>query len=185
MTLFFTMLVPGILAAVAITGTVKRVDVYQGLADGAVDGMKILVRILPALVGLLTAVHMLRASGLLDWLAQALSPVLHLLGIPPETVGLMLIRPISGSGALGVGSELIQRYGPRFPHRPHSGGDAGQHGDDLLHHRRLLRRCRHPEHPLRHSGGAVCGSVWIRGCQLGSAPVFRRMNCQSCVSMLE
>ena len=112
MTLFFTMLVPGILAAVAITGTVKRVDVYQGLADGAVDGMKILIRILPALVGLLTAVHMLRASGLLDWLAQALSPVLHLLGIPPETVGLMLIRPISGSGALGVGSELIQRYGP-------------------------------------------------------------------------
>ena len=112
MTLFFTMLVPGILAAVAITGTVKRVDVYQGLADGAVDGMKILIRILPALVGLLTAVHMLRASGLLDWLAQALSPVLHLLGIPPETVGPMLIRPISGSGALGVGSELIQRYGP-------------------------------------------------------------------------
>ena len=101
MTLFFTMLVPGILAAVAITGTVKRVDVYQGLADGAVDGMKILIRILPALVGLLTAVHMLRASGLLGWL-----------GIPPETVGLMLIRPISGSGALGVGSELIQRYGP-------------------------------------------------------------------------
>ena len=111
MTLFFSMLVPGILAAVAITGTVKKVDVYQGLADGAMEGMKILLRILPALVGLLTAVHMLRASGLLDWLAQALAPVLHLLGIPPETVGLLLIRPVSGSGALGVGSELIQRYG--------------------------------------------------------------------------
>ena len=92
MTLFFSMLVPGILAAVAITGTVKKVDVYQGLADGAMEGMKILLHILPALVGLLTAVHMLRASGLLDWLAQALAPV-------------------SGSGALGVGSELIQRYG--------------------------------------------------------------------------
>ena len=112
MTLFFALLVPGILAAVAITGTVKKVDVYQGLADGAMDGMKILLRILPALVGLLTAVHMLRASGLLDWLAQALAPVLHLLGIPPETVGLLLIRPVSGSGALGVGSELIQSYGP-------------------------------------------------------------------------
>ncbi len=60
MTLFFSMLVPGILAAVAITGTVKKVDVYQGLADGAMEGMKILLRILPALVGLLTAVHMLR-----------------------------------------------------------------------------------------------------------------------------
>lgn len=103
MTLFFALLVPGILAAVAITGTVKKVDVYQGLADGAMDGMKILLRILPALVGLLTAVHMLRASGLLDWLAQALAPVLHLLGIPPETVGLLLIRPVSGSGALGWG----------------------------------------------------------------------------------
>ena len=112
MTLFFSMLVPGILAAVAITGTVKKVDVYQGLADGAMEGMKILLRILPALVGLLTAVHMLRASGLLDWLAQALAPVLHLLGIPPETVGLLLIRPVSGSGALGGGAELIQRYGP-------------------------------------------------------------------------
>ena len=112
MTLFFTMLVPGILAAVAITGTVKRVDVYQGLADGAVDGMKILVRILPALVGLLTAVHMLRASGLLDWLAQALSPVLHLLGIPPETAALLLVRPVSGSGALAVGSELMAAHGP-------------------------------------------------------------------------
>ena len=106
------MLVPGILAAVAITGTVKKVDVYQGLADGAMEGMKILLRILPALVGLLTAVHMLRASGLLDWLAQALAPVLHLLGIPPETVGLLLIRPVSGSGALAVGSEIMQTYGP-------------------------------------------------------------------------
>ena len=106
------MLVPGILAAVAITGTVKRVDVYQGLADGAVDGMKILIRILPALVGLLTAVHMLRASGLLDWLAQALSPVLHLLGIPPETAMLVLIRPISGSAALAVGADLMAAYGP-------------------------------------------------------------------------
>ena len=105
----------GICAAKVLRRVWRRRDVtvfFTMLADGAVDGMKILVRILPALVGLLTAVYMLRASGLLDWLAQALSPVLHLLGIPPETVGLMLIRPISGSGALGVGSELIQRYGP-------------------------------------------------------------------------
>lgn len=112
MDLLFTMLVPAILAAVAITGVMKKVDVYQGLSDGAMEGVKILLRILPSLVGLLTAVYMLRASGLLDWLAQGLEPLLRLLGIPPETIGLMLIRPISGSGALGVGSELIQSYGP-------------------------------------------------------------------------
>lgn len=112
MDLLFALLVPAILAVVAITGTVKKVDVYQGLSDGAMEGIKILLRILPSLVGLLTAVYMLRASGLLDLLAQGLEPLLCLLGIPPETVGLMLIRPISGSGALGVGAELIQSYGP-------------------------------------------------------------------------
>ena len=112
MELFFVLLIPLILAAVAVTGTVKGVDVYEGLSTGALDGLRILVRILPPLVGLMTAVYMLRASGLLDLAARGLAPVLHFLGIPPETIGLLLIRPISGSGALGVGSELIQSYGP-------------------------------------------------------------------------
>ncbi len=112
MDLFFVMLIPMILAGVAIIGTVKGVDVYDGLSAGALDGLKILVRILPPLVGLMTAVYMLRASGMLDLAAKALAPGLHWLGIPSETIGLLMIRPISGSGALGVGSELIQSYGP-------------------------------------------------------------------------
>ena len=104
--------IPCLLAGVALYALTRRVDVYAALTQGAGEGLAVVAKILPALVGLLTAVHMLRASGLLDWLAQALSPVLHLLGIPPETVGLMLVRPISGSAALGVGSELISTYGP-------------------------------------------------------------------------
>lgn len=112
MDLFLVMLIPLILAVVAIVGTIKKVDVYTGLSTGALEGLRILVRILPPLVGLMTAVYMLRASGLLELAAKGLAPVLHLLGIPPETIGLVLIRPISGSGALGVGSELIQSYGP-------------------------------------------------------------------------
>ena len=55
---------------------------------------------------------MLRASGALELLTHALTPVLTILGIPPETVGLLLIRPVSGSGALAVGSEIMQTYGP-------------------------------------------------------------------------
>jgi spore maturation protein B len=55
---------------------------------------------------------MLRASGALELAAGALAPVLNALGIPPETVGLMLVRPISGSAALGAGAELINTYGP-------------------------------------------------------------------------
>ncbi len=112
MTLFTTMLVPVLLAVVALYGCWKRVDVYAALSDGAMDGLKILLRILPPLVGLFTVMYMFRASGAPELLAGWLEPVLNRLGIPPETIALVLLRPISGSGALGVGSELIQTYGP-------------------------------------------------------------------------
>jgi len=112
MGLFFTMLVPLVIASVALYAVCHRVDVYDALITGAGGGLEILLRIFPALVGLLTAVYMLRASGALELAAQALAPCLDALGIPPETVGLMLVRPISGSAALGAGAELIQTYGP-------------------------------------------------------------------------
>lgn len=112
MELFFVLLIPLILAAVAVTGTVKGVDVYEGLSTGALDGLRILVRILPPLVGLMTAVYMLRASGALELAARALAPAMERLGLPPELLPLMLVRPISGSAALGVGAELISTYGP-------------------------------------------------------------------------
>ena len=106
------LLVPAIIAGVSCYGMAKKVDVYDALLQGAAKGLEILWRILPALVTLLTVVAMLRASGALEVAAKALSPVLGLLGIPPETMGLMLVRPISGSAALGGGSELITTYGP-------------------------------------------------------------------------
>ena len=107
-----SLVVPVLLAAVAAVGLGKRVDVYSALLQGAAKGLEILWKILPALVTLLTVVAMLRASGALELLARVLAPVMNLLGIPPETVALMLVRPISGSAALGVGSELITTYGP-------------------------------------------------------------------------
>ena len=110
MELFFTMLVPLIIAAVALYGMARRVDVYDALVQGAGEGLGVLLRIVPPLVGLLTAVYMLRASGALE--LAALAPVLTALGIPPETVALLLVRPVSGSAALGVGAELIATYGP-------------------------------------------------------------------------
>lgn len=112
MQLVLDLLVPGIIAGVSCYGMAKRVDVYDALLQGAAKGLEILLRILPALVTLLTVVAMLRASGALELAAELLAPALEWLGIPPETVGLMLVRPISGSAALGVGSELITTYGP-------------------------------------------------------------------------
>ena len=110
--MLITMVVPFILGGVALLGMARGVDVYAALLAGAEEGLGVLARIVPALVGLLTAVYMLRASGALTLAAQALAPVLSALGIPPETVALLLVRPVSGSAALGVGAELISTYGP-------------------------------------------------------------------------
>ena len=112
MDLLFTMVVPLTLAGVALYAAGRRVDVYSALVQGAGTGLETLVRIAPSLVGLLTAVYMLRASGALDLLAEALAPALERLGLPAELLPLMLVRPVSGSAALGVGAELIETYGP-------------------------------------------------------------------------
>ena len=110
--MLFTMIVPLTIAFVAVYGCARRVDVYGSLIQGAGDGLQVMLRIVPAMIALLTAVSMLRASGALELAAQVLGPVLHALGIPPETIALLLVRPVSGSAALGVGADLISAYGP-------------------------------------------------------------------------
>ena len=112
MDLFFTMLVPFTIGSIAVYAACRRVDVYSALVKGAGSGLDTLLRIVPALIGLMTAVYMLRASGALELLAVALAPVLDRLGLPSELLPLMLVRPVSGSAALGVGAELISTYGP-------------------------------------------------------------------------
>ncbi len=112
MELLLAMLVPGLMVGVAVYGAVRGVDVYAALVKGAGGGLETLARIVPALVALMTAVSMLRASGALELLAGGLAPVLEKVGLPPELLPLMLVRPVSGSAALGVGAELISAYGP-------------------------------------------------------------------------
>lgn len=106
------LVVPLILSAVAVYGMWKRVDIYGALTEGAGEGLRVLVRIAPTLVCLLTAVYMLRASGTIEMLGAMLAPFLELVGLPGELLPLMLVRPVSGSAALGVGAELIHTYGP-------------------------------------------------------------------------
>ena len=104
-------IVPLILAVTAIAALGKREKSYDILVDGAREGFRLLLTIAPALVVLLSAVGMLRASGALEAFSSILSPVLEFVGIPPETVLLLLVRPISGSAALAIGAELISEYG--------------------------------------------------------------------------
>ena len=108
-------LVPLILLAVSALALRKKEDPYSLMLEGAAEGLQVLASILPSLILLLTAVHMLQASGAVEILSQVLSPVFSFFGIPPETALLVLIRPISGSAALAVGSELMVRYGVDSP----------------------------------------------------------------------
>ena len=104
-------LVPLILLGVSLAALWKQENSYEILLSGTADGLRLLATILPAMILLLTAVTMFRASGGAELLGKALSPVFSLFGIPPECAMLVLVRPISGSAALAVGSELMARYG--------------------------------------------------------------------------
>ena len=104
-------IVPGILLFSSAAALRKKENAYDLMLEGGAEGLKLLVSIVPALILLLTAVHMLKASGAVELFSRLLSPFFSLLGIPVETAMLVLIRPISGSAALAVGADLMAQYG--------------------------------------------------------------------------
>lgn len=105
------LLIPGLLTLTACFALRRRQDVFSAMTDGAAQGLRLLVSIVPSLIVLLCGVNMLRASGALDLLAQALGPVCRRVGLPPELLPLMLVRPFSGSATLAVGADLMGQYG--------------------------------------------------------------------------
>lgn len=105
------LLIPLLMIGVALAALAKRQEVYPALLEGGLEGLKLLLSITPALVMLLTAVHMLRASGAIDLLTRLLTPLARVLAIPAETLPLVLLRPFSGSAALAVGAELMAVHG--------------------------------------------------------------------------
>ncbi|WP_240610803.1 spore maturation protein [Ammonifex thiophilus] len=104
--------IPGLILLVLVVAFCRRLPVYELFIAGAQDGFEIAVRTIPYLVAMLVAVSIFRASGALDLLVKLLSPVLSPLGIPPEVLPHALLRPLSGSAALGVATDIIRTYGP-------------------------------------------------------------------------
>lgn len=89
----------------------KKIPLYDTFIDGAKEGFDVGVKIIPYLVGILVAIGMFRASGAIDFLAHSLKPLLNLIGMPADVLPLAIIRPLSGSGALGITSEIASKYG--------------------------------------------------------------------------
>ena len=109
------LLIPALLLAVSALALSRGTDVYDALLTGGGEGLRLAGRILPALVVLLAAVELLRQSGAMEALSAFLAPAAKLAGLPPETLPLVLIRPLSGSAALAVGADLIAVSGPDSP----------------------------------------------------------------------
>ena len=108
-------IVPLILLISSLLVLRRKESAYDLLLNGASEGLKLLLSIVPSLIMLLTAVSMLRASGAVGLISDFLAPVFAFFGIPPETAILVLVRPLSGSAALAVGAELMAQYGPDSP----------------------------------------------------------------------
>lgn len=93
-------------------GLFKKVKVYEVFVEGAKDGFNTAIRIIPYLVAMLAAIGIFRASGALELLIALLTPITSLIGMPPETLPMALMRPLSGSGSLGIMTELMNVHGP-------------------------------------------------------------------------
>jgi spore maturation protein B len=104
--------VPAFLLGIPLYGAAKRVPVYESFVEGAKEGFQVGVRIIPYLVAILVAVGMLRAAGAIDLLAGWLDPLLQRIGMPGEILPLAIMRPLSGSGSMGLVTELVKTHGP-------------------------------------------------------------------------
>ena len=103
--------IPLMLVGFPLYGLFKRVPVYESFVVGAREGFQVAVRIIPYLVAILFAVAMFRASGAMDALTAALSPILGPLGFPPEVLPMAIVRPLTGSGSAAIVVDMISRYG--------------------------------------------------------------------------
>ncbi len=104
--------IPFVVAAVVVYGLVKGVNIFDAFIEGARDGLKVAYKIAPTMVAIMPCLGMFGASGGLDLLSRFLEPVVSLAGAPKEVVPLMLMRPVSGTGALAVFKSIIAANGP-------------------------------------------------------------------------
>lgn len=103
---------PVLIITILTVGLFKKVPLYEVFTDGAKDGFKVAVNIIPYLVAIIVGISMFRASGAVEILANLFAPLLDRFNVPADTIPLMIVRSLSGSGALGVFSDIADKLGP-------------------------------------------------------------------------
>lgn len=104
-------ILPLLIVVFPLYGLIRKVKVYEEFVEGAKEGFDIAVRIIPYLVAILFAIGMFRASGAMEWLIKGLDPVLGAVGFPTEVLPMAIVRPLTGSGSVGVLADMIKQYG--------------------------------------------------------------------------
>ena len=104
-------IIPLIIFYVVVDGIIHQTDVYDVFVEGAKDGMKTVVSILPTLIGLMMAVGILRASGFLAWISAKIGILTDPFGIPSQMIPLIIVRMFSSSAATGLSLDLFREYG--------------------------------------------------------------------------
>ncbi len=102
-----TWLIPFLMGLFIVYGFSRRVPVYESVCEGAKEGFEVALRIIPFLVAILVAIAVFRSSGALELLIIAVEPLTALINMPPDTLPMAIVRPLSGSGAFGVMSDII------------------------------------------------------------------------------
>lgn len=103
--------IPIIMVIIIIYGLLEKNKVYDTFVDGAKEGMEIVIKLFPTLLGIFVAVGVLRSSGILDFIIKIISPITNLLNIPAEIMPLAIVRPISGSASTAVATDIISKFG--------------------------------------------------------------------------
>lgn len=103
--------VPTIIFLITIYGFLEKKNVFDIFIDGAKEGMGVVIRIFPTLIGLFLAINLLRNSGILDLIINVLTPILNIMKLPKEIMPLAMLRPISGSASMAVAVDIMKTYG--------------------------------------------------------------------------
>lgn len=103
---------PAIIILILTFGLIRKVPLYEVFTTGAKEGFKVSVNIIPYLVAIMVGISMLRASGIIEGIGTLLSPILSHFNISADVIPLMIVRPLSGSAALGIFSDIAHNVGP-------------------------------------------------------------------------
>ena len=103
--------VPTVILLIISYGVIEKNKVYDTFLEGAKEGLEVVIKIFPTLIGIFLAVGALRSSGILDLIINIIQPIIKVLKIPAEIMPLAILRPISGSASMAVATDIISQYG--------------------------------------------------------------------------